>query len=64
MTIYQQKVLANAYKVARIETGDRTIEEVLLHAIEERDKLLQELYHYFGPAHKTAERIAKVLDIP
>lgn len=70
LTPYQAKILENANKKVQREDGSigeipaERIIAVLLDAIEKRDVVLQDHYHFFGPAHRTAATIAKVLDLP
>ena len=64
MTSYTAKIHHRAIALqGAISTNEETI-NILLRAIEERDKLLQEYYKFFGVGTKEAERIGRVLEIP
>ena len=64
ITPYQQVILDNAIKLSKSKEGMFPVTKILLHAIEERDKLLEEYYKFFGEGTKEAERIGRVLEIP
>jgi hypothetical protein len=65
-TPYQNRILEKAkVKIAvKMPVSDELIINELLFAIEERDKVLERHYHFFGPGRREADIIAKVLDIP
>ena len=64
MTPYQLKLLHRVKLLASDTNKEGEIIGTLLEAIENRDALLKEYLHFFGPSKKESTKIQKVLDYP